>query len=277
MNTDQARKIIQSNFESCLKTPTENWAGEIIQSVELLIAGLDSGQLRVCEKQSDGWKTNQDLKQAILLYFRVQKMETIQAGDLQFFDKIPLKKWSAKDQVRVVPHALARRGSFIAPGAILMPSYVNIGAYVGAGSMVDTWATVGSCAQIGDNVHLSGGVGIGGVLEPIQALPVIIENNCFIGSRCIVVEGALIESGAVLGAGVTITASTKVIDVTGSKEVIYKGRVPENSVVIPGSIQKEYPSGTYGVPCALIIGKRSESTDKKTSLTQVLREFDLSV
>ena len=242
-----------------------------------VIEGLDSGKLRVAEKTAEGWKTNDWIKKAILLYFRIQKMTVMQAGDFTYWDKIPVKQWSEEDGVRVVPHALARKGCFIEKGAILMPSYVNIGAYVGAGTMVDTWATVGSCAQIGKNVHLSGGVGIGGVLEPVQASPVIIEDNVFAGSRCIVVEGAVIEEGAVLGAGVTITASTKIIDVTGEKPVEYKGRVPSNCVVIPGTQMKDFAAGTYGVPCALIIGKRKPSTDLKTSLTEALRDYQVSV
>lgn len=241
------------------------------------IEGLDSGKLRVCEKTSAGWTTNEWLKKAILLYFRIQKMTVMESGDFSYFDKIPVKKWSEEDGVRVVPHALARKGSFIEKGAILMPSYVNIGAYVGAGTMVDTWATVGSCAQIGKNVHLSGGVGIGGVLEPVQASPVIIEDNVFVGSRCIVVEGALIEEGAVLGAGVTITASTKILDVSQEKVIEYRGRVPANSVVIPGTQMKTFPAGEFGVPCALIIGKRKPSTDLKTSLTDALRDYQVSV
>lgn len=241
------------------------------------IEGLDSGRLRVCEKTDKGWVTNEWIKKAILLYFRTQKMNVMSAGEFSFFDKIPVKKWSEEEGVRVVPPAIARKGCFIEKGAILMPSYVNIGAYVGAGTMVDTWATVGSCAQIGKNVHLSGGVGIGGVLEPVQASPVIVEDNAFIGSRCIVVEGTVIEEGAVLGAGVTITASTKIIDVSGSSPVEYKGRVPANSVVIPGTQMKDFSAGKYGVPCALIIGKRKPSTDLKTSLTDALRDYQVSV
>lgn len=241
------------------------------------IAKLDQGELRVSEKINGLWVVNEWVKKAILLYFRIMKMEVMQAGDFQFFDKIPVKKWEESDGVRAVPMAIVRRGAFINKGVILMPSYVNIGAYVDSGTMVDTWATVGSCAQIGRNVHLSGGVGIGGVLEPIQANPVVIEDNCFIGSRCIVVEGALIEEGAVLGAGVTITASTKIIDVTSSEKIEYKGRVPKNSVVIPGTQLKKYPAGEFGVPCALIIGQRTPSTDLKTSLTQALRDFGVSV
>ncbi|MGZ3744859.1 MAG: 2,3,4,5-tetrahydropyridine-2,6-dicarboxylate N-succinyltransferase [Pseudobdellovibrionaceae bacterium] len=245
--------------------------------IEQTIQHLDSGTLRVCEKIEGTWHTHEWLKKGILLYFRLQKMSLMSAGDFNYFDKIPVKHWQGNEGVRAVPHAIARKGSFIESGAILMPSYVNVGAYVGAGTMVDTWATVGSCAQIGKNVHLSGGVGIGGVLEPIQASPVIIEDNAFIGSRSIVVEGALIEEGAVLGAGVTITASTKIIDVTGSQEKIYQGRVPKNSVVIPGSLTKKFPSGDYGTPCALIIGQRKASTDMKTSLTEALRDFQVSV
>ncbi|NQZ02930.1 MAG: 2,3,4,5-tetrahydropyridine-2,6-dicarboxylate N-succinyltransferase [Bdellovibrionales bacterium] len=247
------------------------------QAIEEAIDGLNNGSLRVCEKTSGEWSVNQWLKQSILLYFQKSQMDVISAGDLKFFDKIPLKTWSAEDGVRAVPHALARRGSFVEKGAILMPSYVNIGAYVATGSMVDTWATVGSCAQIGKNVHLSGGVGIGGVLEPIQATPVIIEDNVFVGSRCIVVEGAVIEEGAVLGAGVTITASTPILDVTGSEVTTTKGRVPANSVVIPGTRMKSFPAGDFGTPCALIIGQRSTKTDEKTSLTDALRDYEVSV
>lgn len=241
------------------------------------IEKLDKGLLRVCEKIEGKWHTHSWIKQAILIYFRWMKMEIIQAGDLQFFDKIPLKKWSTLENVRVVPPALARYGSFLEAGSILMPSFVNIGARVGSGTMVDTWATVGSCAQIGKNVHLSGGVGVGGVLEPIQASPVIIEDNCFVGSRCILVEGVLIEEGAVLGAGVTITSSTKIIDVSTEKEIHHQGVVPANSVVIPGTIQKKFPAGLFGVPSALIIGKRKPSTDLKTSLTEALRDFQVSI
>jgi 2,3,4,5-tetrahydropyridine-2-carboxylate N-succinyltransferase len=244
-------------------------------AIEEVLEKLDQGQIRVCEKINDSWVTHTWIKEAVLLYFTIKKMNPIHAGDLQFFDKVPLKKWTEAQKVRVVPHALARYGSFIEAGAILMPSYVNIGARVGAGTMVDTWATVGSCAQIGKNVHLSGGVGIGGVLEPVQASPVIIEDNCFIGSRCIVVEGAHIEEGAVLGAGVTITASTKIIDVTDDEPQYYHGKVPKNCVVIPGSIPKIFPAGEYNIPCALIIGQRKPSTDLKTSLTEALRDFSV--
>jgi 2,3,4,5-tetrahydropyridine-2-carboxylate N-succinyltransferase len=247
------------------------------QAIEEALKGLGDGSLRVCQKVDSEWQVNQWLKQAILLYFRKAKMDEISAGDINFFDKIPLKRWSAEDGVRAVPHALVRIGAHVEKGAILMPSYVNIGAYVGSGTMVDTWATVGSCAQIGKNVHLSGGVGIGGVLEPLQATPVIIEDNVFVGSRCIVVEGAVIEEGAVLGAGVTITASTPILDVTGSEVTTNKGRVPANSVVIPGTRMKKFPAGEFATPCALIIGQRSTKTDEKTSLTDALRDYEVSV
>lgn len=248
-----------------------------IASIREVVQALDSGILRVAEKHEQKWSTNEWVKQAILLYFQIQKMEVLEAGPLQFYDKIPLKKDFANQQVRVVPHAIARFGSYLAPGVILMPSYVNIGARVDSGTMVDTWATVGSCAQIGKNVHLSGGVGIGGVLEPIQASPVIIEDNCFIGSRCIVVEGVQVMKEAVLGANVVLTASTKIIDVTGNVPVETMGLIPERSVVIPGTIPKQFPAGIFQVPCALIIGKRKASTDLKTSLNDALREFNVAV
>lgn len=265
-----------------------------LAKIESVIEALDKGQVRVCQKINSnlqttnpgvavsnadltGWTTLAWVKKSILLYFRIKTNKTFQSGDLEFFDKVPVKKWSQDIGVRVVPPAVARYGSFIEKGAILMPSYVNIGAYVSSGTMVDTWATVGSCAQIGKNVHLSGGVGIGGVLEPAQSRPVIIEDNAFIGSRCIVVEGAFISEGAVLGAGVTITGSTKIIDVSEDKEIIYNGFVPKNCVVIPGTYNKNFKSGSYGVPCALIIGQRKESTDLKTSLNQALRDFQVSV
>jgi 2,3,4,5-tetrahydropyridine-2,6-dicarboxylate N-succinyltransferase len=245
--------------------------------VEEVVKLVDSGELRVAQKSNGVWLVNEWVKKAILLYFPIRKMETFEVGPLEFYDKIPLKKNFAEKGVRVVPHAVARYGSFIARGVVLMPSYVNIGAYVDEGTMVDTWATVGSCAQIGKNVHLSGGVGIGGVLEPPQASPVVIEDGAFIGSRCIVVEGIRVEEEAVLGANVVLTASTKIIDVTGKDPVEYKGYVPARSVVIPGSIPKQFASGVYHVPCALIIGKRTPSTDLKTSLNQVLRDFDISL
>lgn len=255
----------------------EDLSSEKLASIENALAGLDKGALRVCEPQGADWITHQWLKKAILLYFRIKKISWIQAGDLQFYDKIPLKTWTSEMAVRVVPMALARYGSYLEPGVILMPSYINIGARVGSGTMVDTWATVGSCAQIGKSVHLSGGVGIGGVLEPLQASPVVIEDHCFLGSRAIVVEGVHLEKGVVLGAGVTLTASTKIIDVSGSQTQIYQGRVPANSVVIPGTVNKKFPAGDFAVTCALIIGQRKESTDQKTSLNEALRDFQVSV
>lgn len=242
-----------------------------------VIEKLDKGILRCAEKTEAGWGVNEWVKKAILLYFPIQTNRTIRAGELEFFDKIDTKHDISQLGIRIVPHGVARYGSYLAPGAIMMPSYVNIGAYVDQGTMVDTWATVGSCAQIGKRVHLSGGVGIGGVLEPVQAAPVIIEDDCFIGSRCIVVEGAFIGEKAVLGANVVITGSTKIIDVTGSEPKHYKGYVPSGSVVIPGSYTKHYPAGEYQVPCALIIGQRKPSTDLKTSLNDALREYGVSV
>jgi 2,3,4,5-tetrahydropyridine-2-carboxylate N-succinyltransferase len=238
---------------------------------------LDKGVVRVASPEGDNWKVYEWIKKAVLLYFGIQKMETFEIGPLEFHDKIPLKRNYASLGVRVVPHAIARYGSFIEKGAILMPSYVNIGAYVGEGTMVDTWATVGSCAQIGKHVHLSGGVGIGGVLEPPQASPTIIEDNCFIGSRCIVVEGVRVRKEAVLGANVVLTQSTKIIDVTGDTPVYHQGEIPERSVVIPGSYTKEFPAGSYQVNCALIIGKRKASTDTKVSLNDALREYNVAV
>jgi 2,3,4,5-tetrahydropyridine-2-carboxylate N-succinyltransferase len=249
-----------------------------LNTINEVIELLDKGQLRVAEPDGNGlWKVNDWIKKAVILYFPTRKMATMEVGPLEFHDKMALKQNYAALGVRVVPHAVARYGAYIAPGVILMPSYVNIGAFVDAGTMVDTWATVGSCAQIGKNVHLSGGVGIGGVLEPVQAAPVIIEDDCFLGSRSIVVEGARIGKQAVLGANVVITASTKIIDVTGERPVEMKGYVPERSVVIPGSYTKKFPAGEYQVPCALIIGKRKESTDLKTSLNDALREHNVAV
>lgn len=248
-----------------------------VKSIESVIEMLDNGTLRVAEPAEGGWVVNEWVKKAVILYFPTRSMEITQAGPLEFHDKITLKRDYDLRGIRVVPPAVARYGSYIAKGVILMPSYVNIGAYVDSGTMVDTWATVGSCAQIGKDVHLSGGVGIGGVLEPVQASPVIVEDGCFIGSRCIVVEGAILHKEAVLGAGVVITASTKIIDVTGSEPVEYKGCVPERAVVIPGTIPKEFKAGTYQVPCALIIGYRKESTNLKTSLNDALREYNIQV
>ena len=246
-------------------------------AINEVVEHLDKGRLRVAEPTTDGWKVNDWVKKGVIMYFPIQKMETIEVPPFEFHDKIPLKKNYAELGIRVVPHAIARHGAFLEPGTIMMPSYVNIGAYVGTGTMVDTWATVGSCAQIGKNCHLSGGVGIGGVLEPVQAAPVIIEDNCFLGSRSIVVEGVKVETEAVLGANVVITQSTRIIDVTGDEPVIYKGVVPARSVVIPGSYTKEFPAGNYQVPCALIIGKRKESTNKKTSLNDALRDHNVAV
>ncbi|WP_210149297.1 2,3,4,5-tetrahydropyridine-2,6-dicarboxylate N-succinyltransferase [Chryseobacterium scophthalmum] len=247
------------------------------KAIREVISLVDKGELRTAEPTENGWQVNEWVKKAVVMYFPIQKMETIEVGPFEFHDKMPLKRNYAEKGVRVVPHAIAREGAYIASGVILMPSYVNIGAYVDSGTMVDTWATVGSCAQIGKNVHLSGGVGIGGVLEPLQAAPVIIEDDCFIGSRCIVVEGVHVEREAVLGANVVLTASTKIIDVTGDTPIEIKGRVPARSVVIPGSYTKQYPAGEYQVSCALIIGQRKESTDKKTSLNDALRENNVAV
>lgn len=247
------------------------------KAIREVVNQLDQGQLRVAEPVGDGWKVNEWIKKAVILYFPIQQMETIEVGPFEFHDKIALKKNYKSLGVRVVPHAIARHGSYLSKGVIMMPSYVNIGAYVDEGTMVDTWATVGSCGQIGKNVHLSGGVGIGGVLEPVQAAPVIVEDNAFIGSRCIIVEGVRVGSEAVLGANVVLTASSKIIDVTGSQPIEYKGFVPPRSVVIPGTIPKKFPAGEFQVPCALIIGKRKESTDKKTSLNDALRDNQISV
>lgn len=252
---------------------------KVRQAIEAMIEGLDNGSLRVAEPTSSkkGWKVNDWVKKGVILYFPIRQMEQIEVGPFEFHDKMALKRDYAAKGIRVVPHAIARYGAYISRGVVMMPSYVNIGAYVDEGTMVDTWATVGSCAQIGKNVHLSGGVGIGGVLEPVQAAPVIIEDNCFIGSRCIVVEGVHVESEAVLGANVVLTQSTRIIDVTGMEPEEMRGRVPARSVVIPGSVTKEFPAGEFQVPCALIIGKRKESTDKKTSLNNVLRDFQVAV
>jgi len=250
---------------------------DTVEAIKTVVEQLDKGELRVAEPQGDEWIVNEWVKKAVILYFPTQKMETIEVGPFEFHDKIALKKNYKELGVRVVPHAVARYGSYLQSGVVMMPSYVNIGAYVESGTMVDTWATVGSCAQIGKNVHLSGGVGIGGVLEPIQAAPVIIEDDAFIGSRCIVVEGCRVGKEAVLGANVVLTGSTKIIDVTGDEPVIYNGYVPPRSVVIPGSYTKSFPAGDYQVPAALIIGQRKESTDKKTSLNDALRENNVAV
>ncbi|WP_037320157.1 2,3,4,5-tetrahydropyridine-2,6-dicarboxylate N-succinyltransferase [Salegentibacter sp. Hel_I_6] len=250
---------------------------ETIKAIREVISLLDSGKLRTAEPTENGWQVNEWVKKGVVLYFPIQQMETLEAGIFEYHDKIPLKKGYKEKGIRVVPNAVARHGAYISSGVIMMPSYVNIGAYVDEGTMVDTWATVGSCAQIGKNVHLSGGVGIGGVLEPLQASPVIIEDNAFLGSRSIVVEGVKVEKEAVLGANVVLTASTKIIDVTGDEPKEMKGIVPARSVVIPGSYTKKFPAGEYNVPCALIIGKRKESTNKKTSLNDALREYNVAV
>jgi 2,3,4,5-tetrahydropyridine-2-carboxylate N-succinyltransferase len=275
------KNYIMDNLKSLIETAWENRAlleeTTTKEAIRTIVDLLDTGDLRVAEPTADGWQVNEWVKKAVVMYFPIQTMETIEVGPFEFHDKIPLKTGYAEKGIRVVPHAIARHGAYISKGTILMPSYVNIGAYVDAGTMVDTWATVGSCAQIGKNVHLSGGVGIGGVLEPLQAAPVIIEDNAFIGSRCIVVEGVRVETEAVLGAGVVLTMSTKIIDVTGDEPVEYKGIVPARSVVIPGSYSKEFPSGNFNVPCALIIGKRKESTNKKTSLNDALRTHNVAV
>lgn len=251
---------------------------ETIDAINHVIEDIDKGIIRVAEPLEDGsWQVNEWVKKAVVMYFPIRKMETIEVGPFEFHDKMALKKNYKELGVRVVPHAIARYGAYISSGVIMMPSYVNIGAYVDEGTMVDTWATVGSCAQIGKNVHLSGGVGIGGVLEPLQAAPVIIEDNAFIGSRCIVVEGVRVGKEAVLGANVVLTKSTKIIDVTGNEPVEIRGYVPKRSVVIPGSYEKEFPAGKFNVPCALIIGKRKASTDLKTSLNDALREHNVAV
>ena len=267
------QKIIESAWED--RSLLEK--SEVKEAIREIINQLDIGRLRVASLKENRWQVNEWVKKAVILYFPIQKMETIELGPLEFHDKIPLKGRYKEKGIRVVPHAVARHGAYISNGVILMPSYVNIGAYIDSGTMVDTWATVGSCAQIGKNVHLSGGVGIGGVLEPLQAAPVIIEDNAFIGSRCIIVEGARIGKEAVLGANVVITSSTKVIDVTSENPVELRGQVPERSVVIPGSYTKSFDAGDYQVPCALIIGQRKESTDKKTTLNKALREHNVAV
>lgn len=250
---------------------------ETQEAIRSVINLIDEGELRCAAPTANGWQINEWVKKGVVLYFPIQKMEVLEAGIFEYHDKIPLKRGYQEKGIRVVPHAVARHGAYISSGTILMPSYVNIGAYVDEGTMVDTWATVGSCAQIGKNVHLSGGVGIGGVLEPLQAAPVIIEDNAFIGSRSIVVEGVRVEKEAVLGANVVLTASTKIIDVTGDKPIEMKGRVPARSVVIPGSYTKSFKAGNFQVSCALIIGQRKESTNKKTSLNDALREYDVAV
>ena len=273
MTESQTKSIIEKAWDdrTMLSDP------DTLKAIESVLKDLDNGHLRVAQPGPDGWQVNEWIKKAVVLYFPIRQMETFEVGPFEFHDKIPLKSNYAEKGVRVVPTAVARYGAFIAKNTILMPSYVNIGAYVDEGTMVDTWATVGSCAQIGKGVHLSGGVGIGGVLEPLQAAPVIIEDHAFIGSLCIVVEGVRVEREAVLGANVVLTGSTKIIDVSGSEPVTLQGVVPARSVVIPGTYTKSFSAGDYQVPCALIIGKRKESTDTKTTLNQALREYDVAV
>lgn len=270
---DTAEQLINKAWENRNLHKTD----EVREAVFNTVEALDKGKLRVAMPVVEEWKVNEWIKKAVILYFLLRKMETMETGMFEFRDKIPLKKDFAAQNVRVVPHAIARYGAYLAPGVIMMPSYVNIGAYVDSGTMVDTWATVGSCAQIGKNVHLSGGVGIGGVLEPVQAAPVIIEDNCFIGSRSIVVEGVRLGKEAVLGANVVLTQSTKIIDVSGIEPVEYKAYIPPRSVVIPGTYTKHFPAGDFQVSCALIIGKRKASTDTKTSLNEALRDFQVAV
>jgi 2,3,4,5-tetrahydropyridine-2-carboxylate N-succinyltransferase len=270
---DQLKNVIENAWED--RSQLENRV--TITAIREVVDMLDRGTLRVAQPTENGWQVNEWIKKAVVLYFPIQKMETIECAPFEYHDKIPLKTGYQQKGIRVVPNAVARHGAYISKGVILMPSYVNIGAHIEEGTMIDTWATVGSCAQIGKNVHLSGGVGIGGVLEPLQAAPVIIEDNAFIGSRCIVVEGVHVASEAVLGANVVLTASTKIIDVTGDQPKEYKGHVPARSVVIPGSYTKQFPAGSYNVPCALIIGTRKESTNKKTSLNDALREYNVAV
>jgi 2,3,4,5-tetrahydropyridine-2-carboxylate N-succinyltransferase len=267
------QKLIEAAWENRSLLQDEQY----VKAIESVIEDLDKGRLRVAEPKAEGhWQINDWIKKAVILYFPTRTMETLQAGPMEFHDKMKLKTDYAALGIRVVPHAVARYGAFLAPGVIMMPSYVNIGAYVDSGTMVDTWATVGSCAQIGKNVHLSGGVGIGGVLEPVQAAPVIIEDDCFIGSRCIVVEGVRVGTQAVLGAGLTLTMSTKIMDAETGKE-LPRGYIPPRSVVIPGSMKKTFAGGDFYVPCALIIGERKQSTDTKTSLNDALRDFNVAV
>ncbi len=269
--------MLEEKIEACWNDRELLKSDEHQAAIRSVIEMLDKGKIRVAEPDGDSWKVNQWVKKAVVLYFPIQKMHTMEVGPFEFHDKMALKKDYAAQGVRVVPHAIARYGAFLEKGVIMMPSYVNIGAWVGSGTMVDTWATVGSCGQIGRNVHLSGGVGIGGVLEPLQATPTIIEDNCFIGSRSIIVEGVRVRKEAVLGANVVLTKSTHIIDVSGESPITFKGEVPERSVVIPGTYEKEFPAGKYNVACALIIGKRKESTDKKTSLNDALREHNVAV
>ena len=276
-----SQNLLFMNLKQIIEAAWENREllkdSKTIEAIEEVIRQLDLGELRCAEPTADGWQVNDWVKKAVILYFPTRTMETIELAPFEYHDKMKLKTGYKEKGVRVVPPATARYGAYISPGVVMMPSYVNIGAYVDSGTMVDTWATVGSCAQIGKNVHLSGGVGIGGVLEPVQAAPVIIEDDCFIGSRCIVVEGVRVGKEAVLGANVVLTASSKIIDVSGDEPVVHRGYVPERCVVIPGTIPKDFPAGTFQVPCALIIGKRKESTNKKTSLNEALRDHAVAV
>jgi 2,3,4,5-tetrahydropyridine-2-carboxylate N-succinyltransferase len=276
MQLESLRPLVEAAFADRAKLAD----AAHVAAVEKTVAALDRGELRVASPppvEGEEWTTHAWIKQAILLYFAIRKMETIEVGPFEFYDKIPLKTGLAAQQVRVVPPGVVRYGAFLEPTAIVMPGYVNIGARVGAGSMVDTWATVGSCAQVGKDVHLAGGVGIGGVLEPPGARPVIVEDGCFVGSRAVIVEGTWVGREAVIGAGVVLTASTAILDVSGSEVVELRGRIPARSVVIPGTRTKKFPAGEFGVPCALIIGKRSESTDRKVSLNAALRDFGVAV
>lgn len=268
-------RATKSTIRAAWADPGRRHHPDAVTAVEAALAALDAGEIRVAEKQDGEWIVHEWVKEAILLYFVQRQVELVNLGPFQFRDKIPLKRGFDLAGVRVVPPATVRYGAFVAPDAVLMPSYVNLGAYVGAGTLVDTWATVGSCAQVGKGVHVSGGVGLGGVLEPVQARPVIIEDGAFIGSRSVIVEGVIVEEEAVLGAGVVLTASTAILDVTGSQPREYRGRVPARSVVIPGTRPKEFPAGTYQVPAALIIGKRQASTDSKTTLNDALREYGI--
>ncbi|WP_096685385.1 2,3,4,5-tetrahydropyridine-2,6-dicarboxylate N-succinyltransferase [Ichthyobacterium seriolicida] len=270
---EEIKNIIESAWQDRELLKKE----DVKNSIRDIISGLDNGVLHVVGRVGDSWVVNEWIKKAIILYFVIQEMKTHEVGMFEYHDKIPLKSKYADKGIRVVPNAVVRYGSYVSPGVVLMPSYVNIGAYVDRGTMIDTWATVGSCARIGSDVHISGGVGIGGVLEPVQASPVIVEDNVFIGSRCIVVEGVHVEREAVLGANVVLTSSTRIIDVSQKDPVYLKGRIPTGSVVIPGSYTKSFPAGDYSVPCALIIGKRKESTNKKTSLNDALRDYNVSI
>jgi len=275
MSSETSWGDIERLVHDAWTAPARRTDAEVVDAVETVLAALDAGRLRVAEKTEGTWRVNAWVKEAILLYFVHRKVSVTEHSPFEYRDKIPLKTGFERNGIRVVPPATVRYGAYLEPDVVLMPSYVNLGAYVGSGTMVDTWATVGSCAQIGKGVHLSGGVGIGGVLEPVQAEPVIVEDGAFIGSRCIVVEGVRVEEEAVLAAGVVLTASTPIIDVTGPEPVEHRGRVPARAVVLPGTRSKEFPAGTYGVPVALIIGSRRESTDRKTSLNDVLREFGI--